>query len=135
MVGGMTDAPLRVVIADDDPDIRTLVSIAVRRAGLDLVADVGAGDTALDALKEHKPDIAILDVSMPGMTGIEVTRALQDDAELHGIRVFLLSAGVTDVARQAGIDAGAEDYFFKPFSPRELAARLVEIVTKPGAAL
>jgi len=131
----MTDAPLRVVIADDDPDIRTLVSIAVRRAGLNLVADVGAGDTALVALREHKPDIAILDVSMPGMTGIEVTRALQDDAELSGIRVFLLSAGVTDVARQAGIDAGAEDYFFKPFSPRELAARLVEIVAKPGASL
>jgi len=131
----MTDAPLRVVIADDDPDIRTLVSIAVRRAGLNLVADVGAGDTALVALREHKPDIAILDVSMPGMTGIEVTRALQDDAELSSIRVFLLSAGVTDVARQAGIDAGAEDYFFKPFSPRELAARLVEIVAKPGASL
>ena len=128
----MTDAPLRVVIADDDPDIRTLVSIAVRRAGLNLVADVGAGDTALVALREHKPDIAILDVSMPGMTGIEVTRALQDDAELSGIRVFLLSAGVTDVARQAGIDAGAEDYFFKPFSPRELALRLTALVPAVG---
>lgn len=128
----MTTPAPRVIIADDDPDIRTLVSIAVRRAGLDLVAEVGEGDTALDALRELKPDIAILDVSMPGLTGIEVTRALQESDELRGIRVFLLSAGVTDVARQAGIDAGAEDYFFKPFSPRELAARLVGIVATPG---
>jgi len=128
----MTDAPLRVVIADDDPDIRTLVSIAVRRAGLNLVADVGAGDTALVALREHKPDIAILDVSMPGLTGIEVIAELSVDEQLRGIRVFLLSAAVTEAARQAGIDAGAEDYFFKPFSPRELALRLTALVPAVG---
>lgn len=127
----MTVSPLRVVVADDDADIRTLVSIAVRRAGLDLVADVDRGDTALEQLGILRPDIAILDVSMPGLTGIEVIAALEADDDLRGIRVFLLSAAVTDAARQAGIDAGAEDYFFKPFSPRELAARLTELV--PGA--
>jgi len=130
----MTHAALRVVVADDDPDIRTLVSIAVRRAGLDLVADVGTGDAALDALREHKPNIAILDVSMPGLTGLEVTAALRSDPGLSDIRVFLLSAGVTDAARQAGIDAGAEDYFFKPFSPRELAAKLTDIVAASRTA-
>ena len=130
----MTDAAIRVVVADDDPDIRTLVSIAVRRAGLDLVADVGTGDAALDALREHKPDIAILDVSMPGLTGLEVTAALRSEPGLSDIRVFLLSPGVTDAARQAGIDAGAEDYFFKPFSPRELAAKLTDIVAASRTA-
>jgi len=130
----MTDTALRVVVADDDPDIRTLVSIAVRRAGLDLVADVGTGDAALDALREHKPNIAILDVSMPGLTGLEVTAALRSEPGLSDIRVFLLSAGVTDAARQAGIDAGAEDYFFKPFSPRELAAKLTDIVAASRTA-
>ena len=130
----MTDAAIRVVVADDDPDIRTLVRIAVRRAGLDLVADVGTGDAALDALREHKPNIAILDVSMPGLTGLEVTAALRSEPGLSDIRVFLLSAGVTDAARQAGIDAGAEDYFFKPFSPRELAAKLTDIVAASRTA-
>ena len=128
----MTDTGLRVVVADDDPDIRTLVAIAVRRAGLDLVADLASGDDALVAIRQHRPDLAILDVSMPGLTGIEVVAALHADEELRGIRVFLLSAAVTDAARQAGIDAGAEDYFFKPFSPRELAARLTELVASPG---
>jgi len=127
----MTDTGLRVVVADDDPDIRTLVAIAVRRAGLDLVADLASGDDALVAIRQHRPDLAILDVSMPGLTGIEVVAALHADEELRGIRVFLLSAAVTDAARQAGIDAGAEDYFFKPFSPRELAARLTELVASP----
>lgn len=128
----MTVSPLRVVVADDDADIRTLVSIAVRRAGLDLVADVDRGDIALEQLGILRPDIAILDVSMPGLTGIEVIAALEADDDLRGIRVFLLSAAVTDAARQAGIDAGAEDYFFKPFSPRELAARLTELVPQAG---
>jgi len=130
----MMEGALRVVVADDDPDIRTLVSIAVRRAGLDLVADVGTGDAALAAIREHLPNIAILDVSMPGMTGLEVTAALRAQPELSDIRIFLLSAGVTDAARQAGIDAGAEDYFFKPFSPRELAAKLADIVSSSKAA-
>ena len=128
----MTVSPLRVVVADDDADIRTLVSIAVRRAGLDLVAEVDRGDIALEQLGILRPDIAILDVSMPGLTGIEVIAALEADDDLRGIRVFLLSAAVTDAARQAGIDAGAEDYFFKPFSPRELAARLTELLPLAG---
>lgn len=128
----MTAAGLRVLVADDDADIRTLVSIAVRRAGLDLVAEVDRGDTALEQLRSLRPEIAILDVSMPGLTGIEVIGQLIADDELRGIRVFLLSAAVTEAARQAGIDAGAEDYFFKPFSPRELAAKLTELVPAAG---
>lgn len=128
----MTASGLRVVVADDDADIRTLVGIAVRRAGLDLVAEVDRGDTALEQLRNLRPDIAILDVSMPGLTGIEVIGQLNADGDLSDIRVFLLSAAVTEAARQAGIDAGAEDYFFKPFSPRELAAKLTELVPAAG---
>jgi len=113
-----------VVVADDDADIRALVAIAMRRAGIELVADVASGTEALEAVRQHVPDMVILDVSMPGMTGLEVTRALRADSSLDGIRVFLLSAGVTEAAIQAGKDAGADEYLIKPFSPRELAARI-----------
>ena len=126
----MTDAaePVqrRVVVADDDADIRALVAIAMRRAGITLVADVASGDEAIIAIREHVPDIVILDVSMPGMTGLDVTRQLRSDPTLDGIRVFLLSAGVTEAAIAAGKEAGADEYLIKPFSPRELAARISE---------
>jgi DNA-binding response OmpR family regulator len=125
MGSSMSDeTPARVVVADDDADIRALVAIAVRRAGIKLVADVATGDAALAAIREHQPDMVILDVSMPGMTGLEVTREIRADSTLTGIRVFLLSAGVTEAAMQAGMDAGADEYLIKPFSPRELATRI-----------
>jgi DNA-binding response OmpR family regulator len=118
----------RVVIADDDPDIRALVSIAVTRAGLDLVAVTEDGDAAWEALLDHRPDLAVLDVSMPGMTGLELcTRARADDS-FANTRIVLLSAGVDDNAREAGRIAGATDFIAKPFSPRELGARLSELM-------
>jgi DNA-binding response OmpR family regulator len=134
--GGVTDpndtAPARVVVADDDADIRALVAIAMRRAGIELVADVASGDEALIAIREHVPDIVILDVSMPGMTGLDVTRELRADPSLDGIRVFLLSAGVTEAAIAAGKEAGADEYLIKPFSPRELAVRIGDALTAWG---
>jgi DNA-binding response OmpR family regulator len=115
---------LRVVIADDDPDIRALVTIAVERAGLDLVDSCADGPSAWEALQKHAPDVAVLDVAMPGMTGLEVCRLVRADARLIGIRILILSAAVSDTSRQAGLDAGADEYFIKPFSPRLLAERL-----------
>jgi len=129
----VSDATFRVVVADDDADIRALVAIAMRRAGIELVADVATGDAALAAIREHVPDIAILDVSMPGMTGLEVTAAIRADEALTGIRIFLLSAGVTEAAIQAGKDAGADEYLIKPFSPRELASRISDAIKQWGA--
>lgn len=127
-----TTPAARVVVADDDADIRALVAIAMRRAGIELVADVATGDAALAAIREHVPDLAILDVSMPGMTGLEVTREIRADGALDGIRIFLLSAGVTEAAIQAGKDAGADEYLIKPFSPRELATRISDALTAWG---
>jgi len=123
----------RVVVADDDADIRALVAIAMRRAGIELVADVATGDAALAAIRQHVPDIVILDVSMPGMTGLEVTAEIRADESLTGIRIFLLSAGVTEAAIQAGKDAGADEYLIKPFSPRELASRISDAIKQWSA--
>lgn len=114
----------RVVVADDDADIRALVAISAARAGLDVVASVEDGVKAWDAIREFLPDLAILDVAMPGMTGLEVCRLVRADPGLAAIPVLLLSAAVDDASRAAGADAGALDYLAKPFSPRALVAWL-----------
>ncbi|MCU1524098.1 MAG: ompR [Microbacteriaceae bacterium] len=124
----MSAGAVRVVIADDDADIRALVSIAVGKAGLDLVAAVADGDQAWLALQEHHPDLAVLDVSMPGMTGLELCRLIRADAALAGLHIVLLSAAVDDQARAAGFEAGADEFFLKPFSPREFAAWLSDFM-------
>jgi DNA-binding response OmpR family regulator len=121
-------AATRVVIADDDADIRTLVTISAKRIGLDVVAAVGTGDEALAVIRALLPDLAILDVAMPGMSGVEVCRAVTTDPALASVRILLLSAAVDDDSRAAGVAAGAEDYLIKPFSPRELGARLADHV-------
>lgn len=118
----------RIVIADDDVDIRELVRISVVRAGFEVVAEVGDGDAALAAVRDFAPDLAILDVTMPGLTGVEVCRAVREDATLDAVRILLLSAAVGDASMATGLEAGANAYFAKPFSPRELTASLLEIL-------
>jgi CheY-like chemotaxis protein len=108
-------APLRVLVADDEDDIRALVALAVGKAGCTVVASVSDGTAALSAAREELPDLAVLDVSMPGATGLEVCALLRDDPVTAGIRILLLSAGASldDVAR--GLAAGADAYLAKPF--------------------
>jgi DNA-binding response OmpR family regulator len=117
-------APARVIVADDDADIRALVAIAVTKAGLDLVDKFPDGSSAWEGLQNSVPDLAVLDVSMPGLTGLQLCRLIRADGRLDGMRIVLLSAAVDDVSRQAGFDAGADEYLLKPFSPRQLIERL-----------
>jgi DNA-binding response OmpR family regulator len=109
-----------VVIADDDSDIRELVKISVTRAGLHVVASVEDGEAAYIAIRDLVPDLAILDVSMPGMTGIEVCRLVRQHEHLASLRIVLLSAAADEASRLSGLAAGANDYQTKPFSPRQL---------------
>ena len=113
-----------VVIADDDVDIRALVRISAVRAGLNVVAEAGNGDEALWAIRLLVPELAILDVSMPGLSGLEVCRLVRADSALDGVQVLLVSAAADETSIAAGMRAGAADYLSKPFSPRELASRL-----------
>lgn len=113
-----------VIVADDDQDIRSLVSIAVAKAGLELLESVSDGALALAAIQKHQPDLAILDVSMPEMTGLEVCRAVRSDKSIGDVRILLLSASVDEQSQSIGIEAGADYFLAKPFSPRELASWL-----------
>lgn len=119
---------VRVVVADDDPDIRNLMLIAVRKAGFDVLAAASDGEEAWTAVSTLQPELVVLDVSMPGMNGLEVTARVRADASLEGTRIVLVSAAVEAVAVSAGLQAGADLYLTKPFSPRDLAARLIEVM-------
>lgn len=126
-MNGEVAARLRVVCADDDADILGLVSIAVDRAGLEVVGTAGDGDSALDAIRRLTPELAILDVAMPGRSGLEVCRAVRADPALAGVTLVVLSASVHESDRKVALEAGADHFLTKPFSPRELAGRLAEL--------
>jgi DNA-binding response OmpR family regulator len=116
-----------VVVADDDEDILVLVRTVLERAGYEVVA-ARTGVEALVLAQERRPDLAVLDISMPELDGLEVLRRLRADASTSDVPVLLLSARVQedDVAR--GFATGANAYVQKPFSPRELADRVSELL-------
>jgi len=113
-----------VVVADDDPDIRQLVVLAVERAGGVVIAEAASGGAALQAVRRTTPDMAVLDVSMPELTGLEVCRALRADPATSAMTILILSAAVHPVAVSDGLAAGADAYVQKPFSPKKLAAQI-----------
>jgi DNA-binding response OmpR family regulator len=115
-----TNPPL-VLIADDDPDIRMLVRLRLERSGYAVVAACD-GLEALTLAADCNPDLAILDVSMPNMTGVEVTRALRERAQT--LPVILLTARAHDADVVRGAEAGADAYVTKPFSPQELETQV-----------
>jgi CheY-like chemotaxis protein len=116
--------PVRVLVADDEEDIRLLVTLAVRKAGCTVVSAVADGTQALVAARADRPDLVVLDVSMPGATGLEVCAALRSDPATGHCRVLLLSAGASpdDIAR--GLAAGADAYLPKPFTVAGLVAQV-----------
>ena len=110
-----------VLIADDDVDILSLVRVRLERAGYKVIS-ARNGVEALDLVRERHPDLAILDVAMPEMTGLEVTRRMRE--ENLDVPVILLTARARDVDVAAGAEAGADVYVTKPFSPQELESRV-----------
>jgi DNA-binding response OmpR family regulator len=124
---------VRVLVADDEDDIRALVALAVRKAGCTVVASVADGGAALDSARTELPDLAVLDVSMPGATGLEVCAALRADPVTAGIRILLLSAGASleDVA--AGLAAGADAYLAKPFQISALVHQVHALTARQPA--
>jgi two-component system response regulator MtrA len=119
----------RIVVADDDVDIRELVEFKLASLGHDIVA-VGDGAAALAECRARRPDLAVLDVMMPGVSGIHAIQAIRADGALRDLPVILLTARAQESDVEQGFDSGADDYITKPFSPRELAARVEALLTR-----
>jgi DNA-binding response OmpR family regulator len=133
LAGVATPDQVRVLVADDEDDIRGLVCLAVGKAGCTVIGSVPDGDIALSAARSELPDLAVLDVSMPGATGLEVCAALREDPATAGIRILLLSAGASldDVAR--GLAAGADAYLAKPFQVSALVHQVRALTARQPA--
>ena len=112
-----------VLVADDDADIRELVAFKLEQAGFEVIA-VEDGPSALQQAQTRHPTLAVLDVSMPGLSGIDVCRMLRADPATAGILIIMLTARVQEQDVEGGFSAGADDYVTKPFSPRELGSRI-----------
>lgn len=113
----------RIIVADDDRDILDLVVFKLTQAGYDAVG-VSDGVSALAAIEAEPPRLAILDVMMPGFSGLDVLRKVRANASTRNLDVILLTARSRDVDVDAGFATGASDYVVKPFSPRELVHRV-----------
>jgi CheY-like chemotaxis protein len=114
-----------VIVADDEPSVRLLVTATIGPDDYDLV-EASDGDEAWDLIKMHRPAAVLLDVRMPGRSGIEVLRSIKDDPDLASTKVILLTASAMQSDINAGLIAGADFYLTKPFSPRDLLSRLDE---------
>ncbi len=119
----------RIVVADDDVDIRELVEFKLSTLGHDVVA-VSDGAAAVDACRAQRPDLAVLDVMMPGVSGLDAIRAIRADPALADLPVILLTARAQESDVETGFDSGADDYITKPFSPRELASRVQALLSR-----
>ena len=121
-----------IVVADDDDDILDLVALTLERSG-HVVHRARDGEEALELVKRERPDVAVLDVSMPKLDGLELTRLLREDPDTSAVRIVLLTALVQESDVSDGLAAGAHDYVRKPFSPQELQERVdVLLRAQPG---
>ncbi|MCC2978479.1 response regulator transcription factor [Sphingomonas sp. PL-96] len=121
--------PRTILIADDDPHIRQLLVFALGKAGLDAI-EAEDGEAALELAEARQPDLVVLDINMPRLDGLEVCRRLRASGELP---ILFLSSRDDEIDRVLGIELGADDYVVKPFSPREVVARVMAILRRTHA--
>lgn len=118
----------RILVADDDAQIRDVLRIALGQAGLE-VEEVADGRACLAACAKAMPDLIVLDIGMPEMDGLEVCRQLRRDSS---VPILFLTAQGDEIDRVVGLELGADDYVPKPFSPREVVARIRAILKRGG---
>jgi two-component system alkaline phosphatase synthesis response regulator PhoP len=125
----------RVLIVEDDRDIAELIAHYLQKAG-HTTEHVASGNIAVSHIRKSAPDLIVLDLMLPGMDGLMVCQALRGDAATAAIPIIMLTARGEEADRVAGLELGADDYVTKPFSPRELTARVAALlrrVQRPAA--
>ncbi|NOY97880.1 MAG: response regulator [Chloroflexi bacterium] len=121
----------KILIAEDERDIRDLIAFTLRFAGYEVVTAAN-GEEAVESAAQETPDLILLDVRMPRMTGYDACKLIKSDPALVDIPVVFLSAKGQESEIQTGLEAGAEEYLLKPFAPDELTARVRAILSKFG---
>jgi DNA-binding response OmpR family regulator len=124
----------RVLIVEDEQDIAGLIKHTLERGGETEAQIVGSGDAALKAVTERVPDLIILDLNLPVVGGLEVCRILRSRADVPHVPIIMLTARTSEDDRVSGLDQGADDYVTKPFSLRELTARVRAVLRRGPAA-
>lgn len=126
-----TPGKTRVLIVEDEPDIAGLMKHALERGGDLEVEHVGTGAAALKAVMEEPPGLVLLDLNLPFIDGLEVCRLLRGRAASAAIPIIMVTARTGETDRVAGLELGADDYVTKPFSLRELVARVRAVLRRP----
>ena len=118
----------KILIVDDQRQIRRLVAITLGREDYQIF-EAKNGEEAIEIVKVEKPDLIIMDIQMPGgMDGLEATKVLRNDPETKSCCIIMLTGKGQEVDREKGFEAGADDYFTKPFSPLELLKKVEEVL-------
>src|SRR4051812_31911796 len=126
----------RILVVEDEKDIAELIALYLQRAGHTVDA-VGSGSVAVTKTKACPPDLIVLDLMLPGMDGLLICQALRADPATAAVPIIMLTARGEEAERIAGLELGADDYVTKPFSPRELSARVTALlrrVQRPSTA-
>lgn len=123
------DTPKHILVVDDEADLVELVSYNLKKEGffMDSASD---GESALKKIKKGTYDLLILDLMLPGMQGIELCRIVRNDPKNSALPIIMLTAKGEEIDRILGLEMGADDYITKPFSPRELAARVKAVLRR-----
>ena len=124
---------MHILVAEDDRDIAALVALYIHKAGW-TPHIAPSGDEALAYARQHPVDVVILDVMLPGLSGLEVCRALRADKATAGIPIIIVTARGEEADRIVGLEIGADDYVSKPFSPAELVARIRALMRRAKRA-
>lgn len=119
----------KVLVVDDEAAIRDMIRFALEQSDMQVRSAANAHD-ALLSINEERPDIILMDWMMPGVSGLELTRRLRKDSFTSEIPIIMLTAKVTEDDKVAGLEAGTDDYVIKPFSPRELLARIRAVLRR-----
>jgi DNA-binding response OmpR family regulator len=118
-----------ILVIDDEKDLIELVRYNLEKEGFDVIACTD-GQAGLEVVKKHRPDLVMLDLMMPGVDGLQVCQRLRSDPRSGRIPVIMLTAKATEADRVVGLELGADDYITKPFSPREVVARVKAVLRR-----